>query len=205
MRRIFEIYLNNTLDLEKNANFDMFMPLVNLDQEWQKARDVKHDKNLLVILGNPPYNAKSKNKGKEILELLKIYKENLNETKINLDDDYIKFMRFAQWKLLEQGQKNIFEANSGLMGFITNNSFLDGRTHRKMRESLYKSFDEIYILNLHGSDKDAKNDENVFDIKIGVCISLFIKYKNEPSKGATIFYASTAQKGIFKRAENLPF
>ncbi|EOI6574863.1 type ISP restriction/modification enzyme [Campylobacter upsaliensis] len=197
----FQIYLNNTLDLEKNANFDMFMPLINLDQEWQKARDVKHDKNLLVILGNPPYNAKSKNKGKEILELLKIYKENLNETKINLDDDYIKFMRFAQWKLLEQGQKSIFEANSGLMGFITNNSFLDGRTHRKMRESLYKSFDEIYILNLHGSDKDAKNDENVFDIKIGVCISLFIKYKNEPSKGATIFYASTAQKGIFKRAE----
>ncbi|ENZ0443063.1 type ISP restriction/modification enzyme [Campylobacter upsaliensis] len=198
----FQIYLNNTLDLEKNANFDMFMPLVNLDQEWQKARDVKHDKNLLVILGNPPYNAKSKNKGKEILELLKIYKENLNETNIQpLDDDYIKFMRFAQWKLLEQGQKNIFEANSGLMGFITNNSFLDGRTHRKMRESLYKSFDEIYILNLHGSDKDAKNDENVFDIKIGVCISLFIKYKNEPNKGATIFYASTAQKGIFKRAE----
>lgn len=198
----FQIYLNNTLDLEKNANFDMFMPLVNLNQEWQKAKDVKHDKNLLVILGNPPYNAKSKNKGKEILELLKIYKENLNETNIQpLDDDYIKFMRFAQWKLLEQGQKNIFEANSGLMGFITNNSFLDGRIHRKMRESLYKSFDEIYILNLHGSDKDAKNDENVFDIKIGVCISLFIKYKNEPSKGATIFYASTAQKGIFKRAE----
>ncbi|EOF4405090.1 type ISP restriction/modification enzyme [Campylobacter upsaliensis] len=198
----FQIYLNNTLDLEKNANFDMFMPLVNLDQEWQKARDVKHDKNLLVILGNPPYNAKSKNKGKEILELLKIYKENLNEINIQpLDDDYIKFMRFAQWKLLEQGQKNIFEANSGLMGFITNNSFLDGRIHRKMRESLFTSFDEIYILNLHGSDKDAKNDENVFDIKIGVCISLFIKYKNEPSKGATIFYASTAQKGIFKRAE----
>ncbi|EHZ7232220.1 N-6 DNA methylase [Campylobacter upsaliensis] len=198
----FQIYLNNTLDLEKNANFDMFMPLVNLDQEWQKARDVKHDKNLLVILGNPPYNAKSKNKGKEILELLKTYKESLNEINIQpLDDDYIKFMRFAQWKLLEQGQKNIFEANSGLMGFITNNSFLDGRIHRKMRESLFTSFDEIYILNLHGSDKDAKNDENVFDIKIGVCISLFIKYKNEPSKGATIFYASTAQKGIFKRAE----
>ncbi|ENE8347585.1 N-6 DNA methylase [Campylobacter upsaliensis] len=198
----FQIYLNNTLDLEKNANFDMFMPLVNLDQEWQKARDVKHDKNLLVILGNPPYNAKSKNKGKEILELLKTYKEGLNEINIQpLDDDYIKFMRFAQWKLLEQGQKNIFEANSGLMGFITNNSFLDGRIHRKMRESLFTSFDEIYILNLHGSDKDAKNDENVFDIKIGVCISLFIKYKNEPSKGATIFYASTAQKGIFKRAE----
>ncbi|EAI6696271.1 DNA methyltransferase [Campylobacter upsaliensis] len=192
----FQIYLNNTLDLSNQAHYELKIPLFYLDAEWKKARDVKHDKNLLVILGNPPYNAKSKNKGKEILELLKIYKENLNETNIQpLDNDYIKFIRFSQWKLLEQG------SSTGLMGFITNNSFLDGRTHRKMRESLYKSFDEIYILNLHGSDKDAKNDENVFDIKIGVCVSLFVKYKNTPSKGATIFYASTAQKGIFKRAE----
>ncbi|EOB1145632.1 type ISP restriction/modification enzyme [Campylobacter upsaliensis] len=193
----FQIYLNNTLDLSNQAHYELKIPLFYLDAEWKKARDVKHDKNLLVILGNPPYNAKSKNKGKEILELLKIYKENLNETNIQpLDNDYIKFIRFSQWKLLEQ------DSSTGLMGFIIPNSFLDGRIHRNMRESLYKSFDEIYILNLHGSsEKDAKNDENVFDIKIGVCISLFIKYKDEPSKGATIFYASTAQKGIFKRAE----
>ncbi|EGP8041016.1 N-6 DNA methylase [Campylobacter upsaliensis] len=192
----FQIYLNNTLDLSQWANYTLTTPLIQMDEEWRKARDVKHDKNLLVILGNPPYNAKSKNKHEEILELLETYKKDLNETKINLDDDYIKFMRFAQWKLLEQSQ------NIGLMGFITNNSFLDGRTHRKMRESLYKSFDAIYILNLHGSsEKDAKNDENVFDIKIGVCISFFVKFKEKQSKGAKIFYASTAQKGIFKRAE----
>ncbi|EAJ0963761.1 DNA methyltransferase, partial [Campylobacter jejuni] len=161
----FQIFLNNTLDLEKIANFDMSMPLENLDTEWKKARDVKHSQDLLVILGNPPYNAKSKNKGEDILDLLKTYKQGLNETKINLDDDYIKFIRFAQWKLLEQNKKDLFEEKKGLLGFITNNSFISGKTHRKMRESLYKSFDEIYILNLHGSDKDSKNDENVFDIK----------------------------------------
>ncbi|EGA4796060.1 N-6 DNA methylase, partial [Campylobacter jejuni] len=175
----FQIFLNNTLDLEKIANFDMSMPLENLDTEWKKARDVKHSQDLLVILGNPPYNAKSKNKGEDILDLLKTYKQGLNETKINLDDDYIKFIRFAQWKLLEQNKKDLFEEKKGLLGFITNNSFISGKTHRKMRESLYKSFDEIYILNLHGSDKDSKNDENVFDIKIGVCISFFVKYKDE--------------------------
>ncbi|EAK3561304.1 N-6 DNA methylase [Campylobacter upsaliensis] len=192
----FQIYLNNTLDLSNQAHYELKIPLFYLDAEWKKARDVKHDKNLLVILGNPPYNAKSKNKDETILKFLETYKKNLNETNIQpLDNDYIKFIRFSQWKLLEQG------SSTGLMGFIIPNSFLDGRIHRKMRESLFTSFDEIYILNLHGSDKDAKNDENVFDIKIGVCISLFIKYKNEPSKGATIFYASTAQKGIFKRAE----
>ncbi|MCR2063470.1 type ISP restriction/modification enzyme [Campylobacter helveticus] len=191
----FQIYLNNTLDLSENQE-DLKFFLNELKNENEKARSIKHKKNLLVILGNPPYNAKSKNKGKEILKLLKTYKENLNETNIQpLDDDYIKFVRFAQWKLLEQG------SSTGLMGFITNNSFLDGRIHRKMRESLYKSFDEIYILNLHGSDKDAKNDENVFDIKIGVCVSLFVKYKTTKSEGAKLYYYSTSEAGVFKRAE----
>ncbi|HEG8164657.1 TPA: DNA methyltransferase, partial [Campylobacter coli] len=126
----------------------------------------------------------------------------LNDKNIqSLNDDYIKFMRFAQWKLLEQNKKDLFEEKKGLLGFITNNSFINGKTHRKMRESLYKSFDEIYILNLHGSDKDAKNDENVFDIKVGVCISLFVKYKDEPSNGAKVFYYSTGDNNIFSRKE----
>ncbi|EAJ1956157.1 DNA methyltransferase [Campylobacter upsaliensis] len=193
----FQIYLNNTLDLSQWANYTLTTPLIQMDEEWRKARDVKHDKNLLVILGNPPYNAKSKNKHEEILELLETYKKDLNETNIQpLDNDYIKFIRFSQWKLLEQS------GSTGLMGFITPNSFLDGRIHRKMRESLYKSFDAIYILNLHGSsENDAKNDENVFDIKIGVCISFFVKFKENSSKGAKIFYASTTQMQVFKRAE----
>ena len=178
----------------------MSMPLINLDNEWQKARNVKHSTNLLVILGNPPYNVKSKNKGKEILELLQSYKQGLNETNIQpLDDDYIKFIRFAQWKLLEQNAQNsLFDTqNKGLLGFITNNSFLDGRTHRKMRQSLARAFDEIYILNLHGDS----GDENVFDIRVGVCISLFVKYKDthNDTKLSKIFYYSTNDNGILKR------
>ena len=170
-----------------------------------------------MILGNSPYNVKSKNKGAEILELLKTYKMGLNETNIQpLDDDYIKFIRFAQWKLIEQKQQ------SGIMGFITNNSFLFGRTHRKMRQSLAKTFDEIYILNLHGDSGENKNDKNVFDIRVGVCISIFVKYQNSPSlarndsesspslaegdKGggynlAQIHYFSTKDNAILRRAD----
>ncbi|EAL3411198.1 DNA methyltransferase, partial [Campylobacter coli] len=48
---------------------------------------------------------------------------------------------------------------------------------------------------------DAKNDENVFDIKVGVCISLFVKYKDEPSNGAKVFYYSTGDNNIFSRKE----
>ena len=164
----FQIFLTNTLDLDGDKQIQMQVPFDSLKGQRDEALKLKRQEDLLVILGNPPYNVKSKNKGKEILELLQSYKQGLNETKLNLDDDYIKFIRFAQWKLLEQNQKQ------GLMGFITNNSFLDGRTHRKMRQSLARAFDEIYILNLHGDS----GDENVFDIRVGVCISLFVKYKD---------------------------
>ena len=169
----FQIFLTNTLDLDGDKQIQMQVPFDSLKGQRDEALKLKRQEDLLVILGNPPYNVKSKNKGDEILELLQSYKQGLNETKLNLDDDYIKFIRFAQWKLLEQNQKQ------GLMGFITNNSFLDGRTHRKMRQSLARAFDEIYILNLHGDS----GDENVFDIRVGVCISLFVKYKEIDASG----------------------
>ncbi len=169
----FQVYLTNTLDLDVGRQIHLQVPFDTLKNERDKSLELKHKEDLLVILGNPPYNVKSKNKGAEILELLQSYKQGLKETNIQpLDDDYIKFIRFAQWKLIEQKQQ------SGIMGFITNNSFLFGRTHRKMRQSLAKTFDEIYILNLHGDSNENKNDKNVFDIRVGVCISLFVKYKD---------------------------
>ena len=212
----FQVYLTNTLDLDVGRQIYLQVPFDTLKNERDKSLELKHKEDLLVILGNPPYNVKSKNKGAEILELLQSYKQGLKETKINLDDDYIKFIRFAQWKLIEQKQQ------SGIMGFITNNSFLFGRTHRKMRQSLAKTFDEIYILNLHGDSGENKNDKNVFDIRVGVCISIFVKYQNSPSlarsnsesspslaegdKGggynlAQIHYFSTKDNEILRRAD----
>ena len=178
----FQIFLTNTLDLDGDKQIQMQVPFDSLKGQRDEALKLKRQEDLLVILGNPPYNVKSKNKGKEILELLQSYKQGLNETNIQpLDDDYVKFIRFAQWKLLEQNAQNsLFDTqNKGLLGFITNNSFLDGRTHRKMRQSLARAFDEIYILNLHGDS----GDENVFDIRVGVCISLFVKYKEIDTSG----------------------
>ena len=195
----FQIFLTNTLDLDGDKQIQMQVPFDSLKGQRDEALKLKRQEDLLVILGNPPYNVKSKNKGDDILKLLQSYKQGLNETNIQpLDDDYIKFIRFAQWKLLEQNQKQ------GLMGFITNNSYLSGPTHRKMREYLAKAFDEIYIFNLHGNaDIDTNDDKNVFDIAEGVCVSLFIKYKdthNDANLGK-IFYYSTSDNQIFTRKD----
>lgn len=203
-----QIFLTNTLDLSASNDVTMTIPLILLDEQQAQAREIKHNQELLVILGNPPYNNRSKNNLPEIQALLGKYKQGLNETKINLDDDYIKFMRFAEWKLLERynpmsNQLPFVDSTYfGLMGFVTNNSFIWGRTHRKMRESFFENFDKIYILNLHGdNEKDDKEDENVFDIRVGVCISLFVKYPKSTHSPCEVLYYSTADNKIFKRKD----
>jgi predicted helicase len=134
----------------------------------------------MCVIGNPPYNVRSRNRGNWIQNLIADYKKGLNERKLNLDDDYIKFIRLSQHMVSENGD--------GVVGMITNNSFVDGITHRRMRESLLETFDRVYVLNLHGSSTreerspDGTADENVFDIMQGVSISIFVKNRERNAK-----------------------
>lgn len=178
-----QLYLTNTLDNSATSTVPMFP---NMNNEADMAYKIKNENPILVIMGNPPYNNYGQmNKGKWIAEKLKTYKENLNEQKINLNDDYIKFIRFAHWKL-----ENI---DKGVLTVIVNNSFISGITHREMRNKLMQTFDEIYIYDLHGNinkgevnPKDGSMDFNIFDIKnVGVCIATFVKtgIKDNPNRG----------------------
>ena len=189
----FGIYLTNTLDLGQNTISDL---LPFLQDETEKANEIKNSNNLLVVVGNPPYSNKSKHSDKKITELLLNYKKGLTDKKINLDDDYIKFIRFAQKKIDDSGY--------GVFGTITNNSFLDGLTHRKMRESLLSTFDEIYIINLHGNSLKKDGDKNVFDIMVGVSITIFVKRKRS-LKRKIVKYFSTLDNHIISREEKFEF
>ena len=94
-------------------------------------------------------------------------------------DDYVKFIRFAQWRIERTGY--------GILAFITNHGYLDNPTFRGMRQSLMQSFDDIYVLDLHGNSKkkerspDGTKDENVFDIQQGVAIGIFVKRQTSAS------------------------
>ena len=166
------VYLTNTLD-EANQAEGMTLFAQWVVEEANAAGQVKQDVPVMVIMGNPPYSVSSQNKGEWIVKLLEDYKQDLNEKKLNLDDDFIKFFRFAQWRIEQTGY--------GILAFISNNTYLDGITHRRMRESLMETFDDIYVLDLHGSSKkkerapDGSKDENVFDIQQGVSIGIFVK------------------------------
>jgi len=176
----FKVYLANTLD-DPNKPPQKLFGFDSIPQESEKAREVKKNAPILAIVGNPPYsNFGRMNRGEWILDLLKDYKKDLKERKINLDDDFIKFIRFAQWKLEQTGQ--------GIFAMITSNTFIDGITHRQMRRSLMDTFDEIYIYNLHGNSRKGEiaptggKDENVFDIQQGVSINIFVKHPEKQNE-----------------------
>jgi predicted helicase len=181
-----KLYLTNTLEMEELPETKL-PGMASLSEESHLAGKVKKEQPILVILGNPPYSVSSVNKSDFIEQEMNAYKEDVRDEKNiqPLSDDYIKFIRFAQWKIDQDGK--------GIIGMITNNSYLSGLIHRGMRKKLLESFDEIYILNLHGNSRigekapDGGKDENVFDIQQGVAISLFVK-KETHGKGCKVFY-----------------
>jgi len=173
----FKLYLTNALDMEEHGQAK-YVGTTSLAQESELAGQVKKEEDILVILGNPPYSGHSSNKGNWISEEIKRYffsdGKPLGERNPKwLQDDYVKFIRFAQWK--------IESAKKGIVGIVTNHSYLENATFRGMRKSLMKTFDEIFILDLHGNSRkkerasDGSEDQNVFDIQQGVAIAFFIK------------------------------
>ncbi len=210
----FKVYLANTLD-DPNKPPQKLFGFDSIPQESEKAREVKKNAPILAIVGNPPYSGISQNpvetvvientkdgktKKKKIRtwigDLIEDYKytegnrnsgKHFKEKKHWLGDDYVKFIRFGQWKIDQNGE--------GILALITNHSYLDNPTFRGMRWQLMNSFDEIYVLNLHGNAKTEKTtpegeqDENVFSIQQGVAISIFIKKSGVNSSKSRVFYS----------------
>jgi len=171
------IYLTNSLEEHHPDTGTLFASW--LSTEANEANHIKRDAPVMVVMGNPPYSGHSSNKGEWIEKLLDSYKQEPSGGKLKernpkwLNDDYVKFIRYGQHFIDKNGE--------GVLAFITNHSYLDNPTFRGMRWGLMQSFDDIYILDLHGNAKkketapDGSKDENVFDIQQGVSIAFMVK------------------------------
>ena len=208
------VFLTNALEKahEKVSSDNLLAHEIAI--EANRADSIKRKKPIMVVIGNPPYSGHSDNNSEWIKRLLRgdtttiIKKGNKNKksdknTKGSyfhidgkpideraqkwLNDDYVKFIRFAQWRIEQTGE--------GVIGFVTNHAYLDNPTFRGMRYSLLETFDEIYVLDLHGNVKkkeqapDGGKDKNVFDIQQGVAISLFIKFSKKKDSLARVFHS----------------
>lgn len=175
------VYLTNTLE-ESSPQQDLFAGLGfsnSIAEEAREASKIKNEKPIMVVLGNPPYSGISSNETKYANSLVEGYKvepggqQKLQERKHWLNDDYVKFIAFAERMIEKTGE--------GIVAMITAHGYIDNPTFRGMRWHLRNTFDKIYVIDLHGNSNkketspDGGKDENVFDIKTGVAIIVGIK------------------------------
>lgn len=169
------IYLTNTLEpASTSADPRLANLFVTLANEAQQVSAIKEKKRFSVVIGNPPYSVSSWNTSSWITGLTEDYKRTVRaeESQIQaLSNDYIKFLRFAQWV--------IDQAGVGLVGMITGHGYLQGTQPRDMRKELSSTFDRSYFLDLHGSIRRAgtgdNDDEPVFQIMTGVAIVVALR------------------------------
>ncbi len=148
---------------------------------------------MFVVIGNPPYNVgqvnendNNKNRKYKTMDMRvrETYSQDSKATNKNaLSDPYVKAIRWASDRI----------GDGGVVAFVTNNGFLDGIAFDGMRKHLTDEFDAIYILDLGGNlRKGLKvSDANVFGIRVGVSINLFVKTKQNQSETTSIFYHRT--------------
>ncbi|MEY2487123.1 MAG: hypothetical protein QOH39_2771 [Verrucomicrobiota bacterium] len=141
-----------------------------------------------VIIANPPYNAgqldeNDNNKNRKYPEIdarvKYTYSEDSAATLLRkLSDPYVKAIRYATDRLGENG------ANSGIVCFVNNNSFITEKSFDGMRKHLEHDFDLIYLLDLGGNVRKhptlSGTTHNVFGIQVGVSINVFIRLPRKP-------------------------
>ena len=173
-------------DLERGEQLTLFDFSAAITEEAYNADTWKTRRPIKVIIGNPPYLAASTNPYD-----ISAYKTetdgvtDFGEKKHWLNDDYVKFFRFSE-QIIDKNKE-------GVLAFVSNNGYLDNPTFRGMRGSLLRTFDKIYIVNLHGSANkketapDGSKDENIFDIMQGVSLFIGVK-KTKKTDWAKVYY-----------------
>lgn len=190
------IYLTNSLE-ESTIQTDLFAfgLAESIAEESKEASVIKNERPIMVVLGNPPYSGESSNKNYHGHDVYKFESSGAKLQEKNskwINDDYVKFIRFAE----NMVEKN----NEGVVAMITAHGYIDNPTFRGMRYHLMKTFDEIYVLDLHGNSNkkekalDGGKDENVFAIKTGVSIFIGIKKKEKQDGLAKIYKADVFGK-----------
>ena len=185
-----------------------------LADERDEATRVKQGRPILVVLGNPPYNAFAGTAPAEESGLVNPYKEGLQREwgirKFNLDDLYVRFFRIAERRIAEGTGK-------GVVCFISNHSWLSYPSYVVMRRRLLGEFDRIWVDNLHGDRKisergpDGQTSETIFavrgfspGIQQGTAISLLVKKADRNAVPLVLFNDNaTASKADERRAQLL--
>lgn len=189
------VFLTNTLADPITPTGGVLPAIGALVTETRAADAVKANVPILVIIGNPPYSESSHNHEHIpalMADFFKVDGHPLRERNTRpLDDDYLRFLRWSIWKLLEQPGA----PGRGVITLVTNSRFLSGAVTRGVRKFLLDRFDEIRVLDLHGNQRDwfrDRKDEKVFpEVQVGIAITVLIRRGGAHAGPARVFYRET--------------
>ena len=161
------------------------LPFPELEEERERAEQVKQDTPVLVILGNPPYNGFAGMAVEEERELSEAYRTTRQVRRPEgrgLNDLYVRFFRMAERRIAEK-------TGQGVVCFISNYSWLDGLSFTGMRERYLEAFDAIRIDCLNGdkyktgkTTPEGAPDPSIFStpedpvgIQVGTAIATLVR------------------------------
>ena len=176
------IYLTNTLEEATKRSEQLFAGWVA--EEANAAAKIKSELPIMVVLGNPPYSQKRERAKSKDSPVMERYRQDVRAERRSgpLSNDYVRFLAFAHERIEKTGY--------GIVAMITSNSYLDGLVHKGMRRAFLESFDEVFVLNLHGNSLPGRRHPaeegggkiNVFDIQEGVAITILVKTPRRTGK-----------------------
>jgi hypothetical protein len=174
------------------------MYFAELEDERDAAQQIKCEKKILVVLGNPPYNAFAGVSPEEEQGLVEPYKKDLNKPtaeggwgirKFNLDDLYVRFFRLAERRIAEM-------TGQGVISFISNFSYLSDPSFAVMRQRFLTQFDKLWFDCMNGDSRetgkltpDGKPDPSVFSteynregIRVGTAVCVIVRKPTRQKK-----------------------
>ena len=173
------------------------LPFSEMEKERDHADEVKQQTPVLVILGNPPYNGfagMAVDEERELSEAYRTVKQVRKPEGHGLNDLYVRFFRMAERRIAEK-------TGRGVVCFISNYSWLDGRSHTGMRERYLEAFDAIRIDSLNGdryktgkTAPDGSPDPSIFStpedpvgIQVGTAIATLVRKADHVPAEAVAF------------------
>ena len=209
-----KILLTNTLSIKRSERTGQHEMFEELEDEQDEASEVKADRQIMVVIGNPPYNSAEKDKNSEEVMFAKAYSEGVSSKwglgKFSVTDSYVMFFRAAERRIEKTGY--------GIVSFISNSSWVADPSYVGMRKHLLDSFDSIWIENMHGNRliseraPDHSPSQTIFamkgftpGIKVGTAVSLLAKRKEVSKRNPVIRYRNDidASKAIDRRKQLL--
>lgn len=211
------VYLTDTLSRPDAVTpvGSLGMAGIPIDEERERANEIKTREQILAIIGNPPYKrlAKGENEtlvGRWMDELWQDLKDPVSDAgkggELKTFPEFsAAFWRWSMWKLFEAENA----PKKGVVAFITNRKYLTGWPYAGLRKMMRERFDRLEIIDLRGDVRagvrgDVERDQGVFNIQVGTAICIAVADgSKEPGALAEVRYTDSWEAELFSKKAKL--